>query len=163
MDCSNITTAMCLTWWMQLEENHSSHGYTSTHYWRPDNVIMSIISGFIQLQKRNRFLPLFSCLLYITISSLVISSCIYFSFSFSSVCGGGQEKRRHRRCMPDSLLDSFVLLLSLGHADITCSPTVHPYYPLAPLSLCLDPNHPLPICLKPCAPSKPSSHFIDKS
>lgn len=130
---------------MNTVENHSTHGYTSTHCWRPDDVIKSIVSGIIQLEKRNRqlFFHSFPLLLFITISSLVISSCIHFCFSFSSICGGGQKKR-HGRCMPHSLLDNFVLLLSLGHADIMCSPTVHAHYPLAPMSLCLDSNHPSP-------------------
>ncbi|KAA8588500.1 hypothetical protein FQN60_009845, partial [Etheostoma spectabile] len=45
------------------------------------------------------------------------------------VRGGGQEKRRHRRHLPDSLLDSSLLLLSLGHADIT---TPQLFTPLVP-------------------------------
>lgn len=120
--CYGITMVMCLTWWMQLEENHSSHGYTWTHCWRLDYVILRIISGFIQLLSSVLFL---SSLCYRTVSSLNIPSCISFSFSFSSLCGGGQEKRWHGRHVPDSLLDNFVFLLSLGHADITYSPTVH--------------------------------------
>lgn len=127
---------------MNAVENHSSHGYTTTHC----QCNYEHISGFIQLEKRNRqlFFHSFPLLVFITIWSLVISSCIHFCFSFSSVCSGGQEKRRHGRCMPDSLLDNFVLLLSLGHADITCSPAVHAHYPPAPMSLCLDSNHPSP-------------------
>lgn len=141
MGCYNITMVMHLTWWTQWKIIAAMATRQLTA-----NVIMNIISGFIQLEKRNRqlFFHSFPLLVFITIWSLVISSCIHFCFSFSSVCGGGQEKRRHGRCMPDSLLDNFVLLLSLGHADITCSPAVHAHYPPAPMSLCLDSNHPSP-------------------
>lgn len=79
----------------------------------------------LQLKTGNKRKVTFHfCLPFLPLSSLLIL-LLFFLFYFPSVCGGGQETRRPLRRLPDRVLDSLVLLLSVGHADIMHSQSAH--------------------------------------
>lgn len=61
LGCHGITMVICLTWWTQLEEkkkNHSSHGHTWTPCWKPDNVILRIVSVCVTTAKKGSLIAL---------------------------------------------------------------------------------------------------------